>query len=81
MPLFHFNVQDGSNITDSEGSELNDIAAARLAAVEMAGELLKDHARDFLHDETWSMDVTDDAGLILFSLVMHLADAPAVHWV
>jgi hypothetical protein len=35
------------------------------------GKLLKDHAELIWADEDWQIDVTDDAGLILY--VMHIS--------
>jgi hypothetical protein len=42
MPRFHFHVDDGSLIPDTNGSELDGIAEARAEAITLAGGLLKD---------------------------------------
>lgn len=41
---------------------------ARVEAARRIGELLKQHAGKLWADEEWQMDVTDDVGLILFSI-------------
>jgi hypothetical protein len=76
MPRYHFNVHDGTSIPDPEGSELPDLASARVQAVRLAADLLREH-RSFWNEGEWKMDVTDGEGLILFSLLFLATDAPA----
>lgn len=68
MPRYHFNVYDGRNITDDVGTELPDATFARREAIRYSGALLEDDADSLPVGEDWRMEVTDDAGLILFSL-------------
>ena len=77
MPRFHFNVHDGTNIPDVEGAELPNLDAARREAVKLSGALLRDHADQFWTGEQWTMDVTDERGLILFSLLFVATNAPS----
>jgi hypothetical protein len=42
MPRFHFNVRDGSDLRDRDGTELPDLRTARREAVKLAGRLLLD---------------------------------------
>ena len=77
MPRYHFNIRDGEDLPDVEGSELADIQAARVTAIRFAGEMLRDHASRFWNGHEWQMDVTDDTGLTLFVLSFHAVDAPA----
>ena len=77
MPRYHFNIHDGEDLLDHEGSELADIQAARVTAIRFAGELLRDHASRFWNGDEWQMEVTDDVGLTLFVLTFHAMDAPA----
>ena len=42
MPRFHFNVRDGSDLPDTDGTELPDLRTARHEAVKLAGRLLLD---------------------------------------
>lgn len=52
----------------TDAADLPDLDAARLEAAVRVGKLLQVHAREIWSDEEWQMDVTDDAGLILFVL-------------
>jgi hypothetical protein len=67
VPRFYFNIEDGKKIEDHEGTELPDVAAARIESIALAGALLKDAARHW--DGTdWRMTVTDEAGTVVFTL-------------
>jgi hypothetical protein len=78
MPRYHFNIHDGADFPDEEGSELIDLAAARATAVRLAADLLKEGAAHFWNGEGWRVDVTDDQGLLLFTLMFSGYDAPSV---
>lgn len=78
MPRFFFHVHDGAVIRDEEGAELSDLQAARTEAVKYAGRLLIDEADKFWSGEEWRMEVTDEAGLILFVLMFVATNSPAV---
>lgn len=77
MPRYHFNVYDGVSAPDPEGYELVDWQAARLEAVRLAGELLREDAKRIAIGEDWYMEVTDDTGLVLFRLDFSVMEAPA----
>ena len=78
MPKFFFHVRDGQSFPDREGSELPDVREARLQAVRMAGEMLRDDRGTFWDGEEWQMEVTDAAGMTLFTLDFMATEAPAV---
>ena len=78
MPRFHFHVYDGSGPLDEEGSEFLDWPAAKIAAVRLAGEILKDSARSVMARDDWHLEVTDEAGLMLFRLDLCLVEAPVI---
>jgi len=77
MPRYHFNVHDGTDLPDVEGTELPSLDHARREAVRYSGCLLRDHADAFWTGEEWRMDVTDERGLILFSLMFVATNAPS----
>ena len=54
----------------TEAAELKNTDEARVEAARRIGELLREHAGRLWEDEEWQMDVTDDAGLILFVIVI-----------
>lgn len=78
MPRYHFNIHDGEDLPDLEGVELPDLVAARVEAVRISGECLRDHAVKFWDGHEWQMEVTNDRGLTLFTLTFYATDAPSV---
>jgi hypothetical protein len=78
MPRYFFHIRDGSDIADLEGTELPDLSSARVAAVELAGSMLREHAEKFWNGEDWRVEVADKSGLILFSLHFSAVEAPAI---
>ena len=78
MPRYHFNVRDGHDIDDVEGTDLPDFRAARREAIRLSGALLENEADQFDAGEIWEMEVTDDAGLILFLMTFSIMQSPAV---
>ena len=62
MPRYFFNVKDGQDLPDHEGTVLADPDAARVMAVFTSGEMLKGHAEQFWLDRDWQMHVTDEQG-------------------
>ena len=77
MPIYHFNVRDGSNIPDPDGTELPNVQAARVEAVKLAGRLLLDEPDTFWEGSDWHVEVTNDRGLILFRLDFMATEAAA----
>jgi hypothetical protein len=69
MPRYFFHVHDSVSIFDDEGTDLPDLDAARVEAVRLSGEMLRDHAKQFWNGEEWKLEITDEAGLLLFTLV------------
>lgn len=78
MARFFFHVHDGTTILDNEGTVLPDLPTARKVAVQFAGEMLRDLGRDLEDGEDWKVDVADEHGLILFTILLAALDAPAV---
>ena len=63
MPLYYFNLKDGHESLDHEGSDLTDIHAARREAVSLSGGVLRDGAGASLWaGEAWKLWVTDAPG-------------------
>ncbi|MBP0446696.1 hypothetical protein J8J14_18120 [Roseomonas sp. SSH11] len=76
MPRYFFHVQNDQALPDNEGTELPDLLAARVNAVKLAGEILKHHAETFWTEGEWSLKVTDESGLTLFTLYFLAVEAP-----
>jgi hypothetical protein len=78
MPRFYFNVHDGKSGLDIEGTELPSWHAARIEAIRLAGEILRDDAPHIALDDTWRLEVTDHCGLVLFQIAFLLIDSPVL---
>jgi hypothetical protein len=66
VPRYFFNVQDGKNIPDTEGTELAGIA--RNQAIVAAGEMIRSDGHTVWNGSEWRMDVRDEAGNSVFTL-------------
>ena len=76
---YFFNVRDGTTVIDEDGTVLPDLATARKVAVRFAGDLLRNFGRELPADEDWKVEVTDEHGLILFTLLLASLEVPAVY--
>ena len=50
------------------GADLPNIAAARVEAARMMGEDMRDYPEAFWDDEEWQIAVSDERGLVLFTV-------------
>lgn len=78
MPRFHFNVHDGKSRTDTEGTDLPDWQTARIEAVRLAGEILREDAPRIVPGVDWRIEVTDHTGLVLFHMIFELIASPVI---
>ena len=77
MARYFFHSEDGRRISDEEGTELATLAAARIEAVRVLGDLLKEDPGHVLATGGLQLTVTDEAGLIYFALDLSATDAAA----
>ena len=77
MPRYFFSCDGAQVFTDQDGTELPDLHAARVQAVQNAGEILKDHAESFSDYPRWRMAVSDETGRVLFRLNFSIEQEPA----
>uniref|UniRef100_UPI0035C98932 DUF6894 family protein n=1 Tax=uncultured Sphingomonas sp. TaxID=158754 RepID=UPI0035C98932 len=68
MPRYFFDIKDGQEFPDLQGSLFADLAAARIEAVRFAAEILKEMPERFWNCEQWTMNVSDSDRKPLFSL-------------
>lgn len=68
VPRYFFNVHDGQSELDVEGSEFDTNDAARLTAVQLAGEILRDEGHRQKLGDAWYVEVLDDAGGLVCSV-------------
>lgn len=79
MPRFYFDISPGAgtaDLLDDEGEELADLDAARITAVRLSGEILKDYPDRFWSNGEWSCTVRDENRLPLLVLRFYATDAP-----
>jgi hypothetical protein len=74
---FFFHSEDGVSFHDDEGTLLPDVAAARIEAARVLGQLVNERPGDVWQDDLFRLVVTDDLGAILFVLDLTALDAPA----
>jgi hypothetical protein len=77
MARFFFHTEDGQPIPDDEGTELGTLAEARVEAVRVLGDLLRETPDEVLATGALRLTVTDAAGLIYFALDLSATDAAA----
>jgi hypothetical protein len=77
MPRFNIELRTESHVRETVSVESNDLTALRIEVAQFVGEMLRDHANAIWTDEDWRVDVTDDAGLILFVLHISAINAAA----
>ena len=69
MPRYFFNVTDSEYIPDPNGTEVETLEQAKAQAVVFAGELIRDSGAKFWQGEDWLIEVADESGLTLFTLM------------
>lgn len=77
MPRFFFHTADGSRKRDEEGTELADLAAARIEAIRFTGMVLAGEPHHLWFHQDFRVEVTDETGLLLFTIITLAIDAPA----
>ncbi|HZV85509.1 MAG TPA: hypothetical protein VFF48_11040, partial [Brevundimonas sp.] len=77
MPRYFFDITDAEVRPDEEGDELEGLNAARLHAVMLSGELLKNFPDRFWSIGEWCCSVRDETGLVLFVLHFYAQDTAA----
>jgi hypothetical protein len=71
MPNFNIELRSANKVWETLEVERDDVAALRVEMARFVGQLLRDHAEQVWADGEWRVDVTDEAGLILY--VLHIA--------
>ncbi|HYD26523.1 DUF6894 family protein [Brevundimonas sp.] len=80
MPRLYFDISHGADfadVKDEEGEELEGLNAARIVAVRLSGEALRDYPDRFWSAGEWNCTVRDENGLVLFVLHFYAQEAPA----
>ncbi|RVT90342.1 DUF6894 family protein [Sphingomonas crocodyli] len=77
MTRYHFNFVDGRFHSGADSHDFESYAEARLAAVSTLGQMLRDHPTSPFGDDDLRVEVTDDNGLILLSVIVAAIEAPS----
>jgi hypothetical protein len=78
MPRYFFDVTDGEYTPDATGTELPGLEDARLEAVILSGNLLRENPAKFWHGDDWFIDVKDEFAVTLFTLAFRANEAPSI---
>jgi hypothetical protein len=68
MPRYFFNVHDGEELPDAEGTQLGGVEEAKGQAIIFAGEAIRELGHKFWSGVTWAVEVSDESGETLFTL-------------
>jgi hypothetical protein len=68
VPRYFFHVLHDGTQPDMDGHEFADIRAARMAAVRLSGEMIKEIDGKFWNAPTWQLEVTGQDRKLLFTL-------------
>lgn len=77
MPRYFFHDVAGRRQRDTKGMSLPNIKAARIEAIAYAGQVLRDRPDKVWASGQWRVEVADEEGRLLFTLVTVAVDAPA----
>lgn len=80
MPRYFFDISPGAdlaNVQDEDGQELEGLNAARIVAVRLSGEILRDYPDRFWSVGEWNCTCRDEQGLILFVLHFYAQETAA----
>jgi hypothetical protein len=77
MAQFFFHTENGRSVRDDDGIELESFPAARVEAVRVLGDILRENPEEVLATGQLRLTVTDKAGLIFFALDLVATDAAA----
>ncbi len=77
MTQFFFHTEDGRVVSDDEGTALATLADARVEAVRVLGDILRENPDEILATGALRLTVTNAAGLIYFALDLSATDAAA----
>ena len=76
MPRYHFNLHDHRYVPDPDGSELIGLEAAKRQAIKLAAAILVSCPEEFLVSNDWRVEVTDQTGILLFTVGLAMVLAP-----
>jgi hypothetical protein len=76
---FYFQTEDGRCYPDENGTELPDVASACIEASTVLGSFLQEKPREFWAHDNLSLKVSDQTGLVLFTLNLSVTLGPVMN--
>jgi hypothetical protein len=76
--MYFFDIVDAFPSIPCKGTDLGSLAAARRHALEYAGQALTDQLPSFWNDDEWTMTVSDERHLTLFTITISTRDSAAI---
>ena len=77
MPRYFFHRADGGFDPDQEGTEIPDLATARIEAIRFAAASMLDDPQEVWKGHNFRVELSDEHGLLLCTVVVLGLDAPA----
>ena len=77
MSRYFFSSVDGERVDDDRGTELPDHGAARVHAIQYAGDVMSSEPGVLWDGQEFKVEVSDDKGIKLFKILCHAIDEPA----
>jgi hypothetical protein len=78
VALYFFHSLDGGHLVDCHGSTLTGEGEARIEALRFAGEVLRYSPERVWHAGEWRVEVTDEQGVLLFTVITSAIEAPGL---
>ena len=78
MERFHFNIENGKPYPDDEGTLLVGLDAARREALKVLTQAVMNWPDEFWRTHHYSVTVTDQSALALFTLTLSVQEAAAL---
>lgn len=73
MPTYFFHTDNGTRVEDAVGVELPNQARAHRDAIRLTGAMLKDEPGLLFGDREFRMEVADENGTTLFTILVQAA--------
>lgn len=77
MPNYNIELRTADRVWETLAVERDGHDGLRVEMARFVGEMLKDHAQKIWEDQDWRVDVTDEAGLILYVINILATDSAA----
>ena len=74
MARYFFHIHNGQDLPDKFGTTLPGVKQAREEAIQTASELLRGNGDEFWNGPDWTMRVTDQMGLPVFTIRILMDD-------